>query len=56
MSLKIDYDNQPRKFLKNQDKSIIKRIMDMIKCLIKKQLSVPVFVLAFYYYTNSSIN
>ncbi|NCN98648.1 plasmid stabilization protein [Candidatus Pacearchaeota archaeon CG10_big_fil_rev_8_21_14_0_10_35_219] len=33
MSLKIDYDNQPRKFLKNQDKTTVKRIMDKIDTL-----------------------
>lgn len=34
MSLKVDYDNQPRKFLKNQDKATIKRIMDKIDTLL----------------------
>ncbi len=33
MSFKIDYDNQPRKFLKNQDKETIKRLMDKIDTL-----------------------
>ncbi|MDP4039810.1 MAG: type II toxin-antitoxin system RelE/ParE family toxin [Candidatus Pacearchaeota archaeon] len=33
MNLKIDYDNQPKKFLKSQDKTVIKRIMDKIDTL-----------------------
>lgn len=30
MTFSVDYDNQPIKFLKNQDKHIAKRIMDKI--------------------------
>jgi len=31
MTFEIEYDKQPRKFLKNQDKHIAKRVMDKIK-------------------------
>ena len=34
MTFKIDYDNQPKKFLKNQDKVLAKRIMDKVDLLI----------------------
>ena len=33
MSFEINYDGQPLKFLKNQDKILIKRILDKIELL-----------------------
>ena len=34
MSFKIYYDKQPKKFLKKQERQIIKRIMDKIDALL----------------------
>jgi len=33
MNFEIDYDNQPKKFLKRQERIIVKRIMDKIDLL-----------------------
>jgi len=33
MSFEINFDKQPKKFLKGQDKALIKRIMDKIDAL-----------------------
>lgn len=38
MTFRIDYDNQPKKFLKNQDKILAKRIMDEVDLLSSNQV------------------
>ena len=38
MTFRIDYDNQSKKFLKNQDKILAKRIMDEVDLLSSNQV------------------
>ncbi len=39
MNLKIDYDKQPKRFLKSQNKILVKRIMDKIDLLSLNSVS-----------------